>query len=73
MICDRCDCDIPDKDIPEIVFDLLFCVTCNAKFDPSKKDSANLLAGAAGGGLVAAIMARQNKQEENVWDKYRVK
>jgi len=36
----------------------------NAKFDPSKKDSANLMAGAAGGGLTASLIAKQAQQEQ---------
>jgi len=37
----------------------------NAKFDPAKKDSANLMAGAAGGGLVAALIGQQDGTETN--------
>jgi hypothetical protein len=33
----------------------------NAKFDPSKKNSANILAGAAGGGIIASLLAQQQQ------------
>jgi len=58
------DVDKYDFDIElgtHIVFDPKNIRSRFAKFDPAKKDSANLMAGAAGGGLVAALMAQQQQ------------